>query len=293
MKKFICLRDDDTSFFTEPEDYVNGYGNFWGKVPVTLAVVPFSHGSQRKKVEIPDHLDNRNGILREWQKNATAEELTEFHRTYPIGGNIKLVEYLKSMIKDGMIEIAQHGVFHRYNERGPEMFSNEMAFEAIRDGKEYLEKVFEIPVSTFVPPSNTIDITCVSYLRRLNLNLFSSGAISKDNTKEPAYDISFRLHSVCNRLKGKKSEPARKNWGVWQFSSVTYNSLTTEEEVYQKVNKQLNETGFAGLGVHYFSLKDIKCAQAYQSILSRLSDDGVTFVTASEYFNKIVECFYE
>ena len=39
---FFAIRDDDTSFFTSPEELDSVYSNYWGKVPISLAVVPFS-----------------------------------------------------------------------------------------------------------------------------------------------------------------------------------------------------------------------------------------------------------
>ena len=39
----FAIRDDDTSFFTRPEQLLRVYEGIWDRVPVSLSVVPF-HG---------------------------------------------------------------------------------------------------------------------------------------------------------------------------------------------------------------------------------------------------------
>lgn len=293
MKKYVCLRDDDTNYHTKPEELAYAYGDFWGKVPVTLATVPFSHGSQQKVVECEKYGKERDIKHREWVKNASAEELTEYHRTWPIGLNKDLVETLKPMIAGGFIEIALHGVRHAYNERGPEMFSNETGFEAIRDGKEYLEKVFNTDVVTFIPPSNTIDITCVSYLKRLKMHLFSSGTIVKNNSTIPTHDLHSFFVSARRRLLRLQPFPMKKNYGIMQFSSFTFGVGSHSDIMFERIKKELDSTGFSALGTHYFIFKDENLRNDYLKLLKRLQEElEVNFVTAKEYYNLIEKKYY-
>ena len=39
----FAIRDDDTSFFTRPEQLLRVYQGIWDRAPVSLSVVPF-HG---------------------------------------------------------------------------------------------------------------------------------------------------------------------------------------------------------------------------------------------------------
>lgn len=39
----FAIRDDDTSFFTQPEQLLRVYEGIWDRAPVSLSVVPF-HG---------------------------------------------------------------------------------------------------------------------------------------------------------------------------------------------------------------------------------------------------------
>ena len=47
---YFCIRDDDTSFFTSPEELEHAYGEVtqWG--PVSLAVIPFCRAGLSKGV---------------------------------------------------------------------------------------------------------------------------------------------------------------------------------------------------------------------------------------------------
>lgn len=292
-KKYICLRDDDTNYHTRPDELINAYGEFWGKIPITLATVPFSHGSQQKVIECEKYGKERDRKHREWIINASAEELTEYHRTWPIGLNKELVTVLKSMVADGSIEIAQHGVHHAYNERGPEMFSNETGYEAIRDGKEYLEKVFDTKVITFVPPSNTIDVTCVGYLKKLRMHLLSSGVIIKDNVNIPTRDIHSYYRAVKHRLFGQPILPMINNYGIMQMHTHTFGINTDEDVFFKTLEKDLLSTGFTGMGTHYL-IFDKTYRERYRSLICRLLDEmDVEFVTAKDYYNHIWEKYYE
>lgn len=293
MKRYVCLRDDDTNYHTRPEDLINAYGEFWGKVPITLATVPFSHGSQQKVIEFQDYGKERDTKHREWVKNATAEELTNYHKVWPIGANKDLVEMLRPLVASGMIEIALHGVHHAYNERGPEMYSNETGFEAIRDGKEYLEKVFSTDIVTFIPPSNTIDVTSVGYIKRLNMRLFSSGTIVKDNSNIKTHDFHSVLVSLERRLLREPPKPLKKNFGIMQFSSLTFDPFKDYDSVCQVITNSLDETGFAGLGTHYTCFVRPGYKERYHKLLHFLQDEmDVTFVTAKDYYNLMMEKYY-
>lgn len=294
MKKYVCLRDDDTNYHTKPEKLINAYDEFWGRVPITLATVPFSHGSQQKVIECEIFGKNRDMKHREWAKNASAEELTDYHRTWPIGLNKNLVSMLKPMVANGVIEIAQHGVHHAYNERGPEMFCNETGFEAIRDGKEYLEKVFETEITTFIPPSNTIDVTSVGYIKRLGMHLFSSGTIVKDNEITRTYDFESIIQSMKRRILREPEKPMKKHFGIMQFGSITFDVFQKDDMIIDKLKRKLDKTGFAALGTHYLCFDTSGYKERYHKVLHFLQDDmKVQFVTAKDYHDLIVRHYYE
>ena len=40
-KMLVNIRDDDTNYYTSPDDLKQAYGEFLGKIPITIAVIPF------------------------------------------------------------------------------------------------------------------------------------------------------------------------------------------------------------------------------------------------------------
>ena len=87
----IALRDDDTCYFTSPDELERVYGDVWHRVPVCLATVPFAVGYPR--VGIPES---------EWHSG----------RRYPLEENQELVEWLRRRIAERRITIALHGYTH-------------------------------------------------------------------------------------------------------------------------------------------------------------------------------------
>lgn len=297
MKKYVCLRDDDTNYFTTPEELKFDYGEFWGEIPITLATIPFSHGSDRKILDynsVPDKFH----LLRDWEIDATADELSSYHKVYPIGDNINLVATLKELIGRGKIEIAQHGVFHKYNENGPEMIFSKTSYFGVRDGKEYLEKVFNTRIHTFIPPSNTIDPICLSYIKQLKMHLFCSGSIYYENAVSRLKSYISDPVSIIDKLtemREKRNNPVRRRLGQYMFGSITYDAFKSQSDIFDLLKKSLNEFGFVALGTHYRTLsRDSKYRCSYLDLLRKLSSlDSVEFVTANDYYKLLIEEFYE
>lgn len=297
-EKYICLRDDDTNFFTEPEELEYCYGEFWGKLPLTLAAIPFVHGSERRILQLPDQ-EHKYRALREWELSATAEELSEYHDIFPIGLNDKLVEELKKKIVAEKIEIAQHGVNHKYTEYGEEMLSKNMGLVAIRDGKEYLTKVFEQPIRVFVPPANTIDNICADHLKALNLELFCCGSMvfSKKRTKivKAIMNPTGTIEAMTIRKQGY-NKPVRNRGGYIITSSITYDAEKEKKDILDLVNKSLDKYGFASITSHYRLLSDkyekgkkYDYRKNYHELLRELSEEGCVFLRASDYIKKAKE----
>ena len=87
----FCIRDDDTSFFTSPEQLEQAYGELsqWG--PISLAVVPFHRAGTSKGV--PEKYRGRWSV-------------------HPLHENRSLVEYLRGGIAAGRYEVMLHGYYH-------------------------------------------------------------------------------------------------------------------------------------------------------------------------------------
>src|ERR1700730_8640881 len=89
----FAIRDDDTSFFTRPEELEVIYRPLWGQIPISLAVVPFTVAAHRIKVF-----------------STSAPE----GQTFPFGETSELVTYLEERVQRRQIEIMLHGFTHQY-----------------------------------------------------------------------------------------------------------------------------------------------------------------------------------
>ena len=287
--KYLCLRDDDTNFFTSVEELQAAYGPYWGIVPITLAVIPFAHGSERKILDVEIPYEKKFENLRRWEIEASANELSEYHKVHPVGENNNLVEELKRLASVGKIEIAQHGVFHRYTEFGAEMLGDRMSFTALRDGKEYLEKVFDVKVKTLIPPGNVVDLTVIDYMNRLGMHLFSSGRIRAKNRWETIKTYIQHPESFIDRRK-KTPQPLHHRYGIHYFGSHTFEDGCDVEQIMKDIENELSTCGFSALGTHYRFLVDENNRNTYHSMIKTIAKiDNIQFVTANEYYEKAQE----
>jgi hypothetical protein len=132
---YFCIRDDDTSFFTSPEELDKAYGEItqWG--PVSLAVVPFHRAGTSKGVP--------ESFRRQWS-------------IHPLHENGSLVEYLRCKVAQGRFEIMLHGYHHDERDgRGEFATGNDLARKAL-EGRRYLEDLLRTKIRVFVAPRNEI-----------------------------------------------------------------------------------------------------------------------------------------
>lgn len=149
----VALRDDDTSYFTDPAALDSVYHDVWDRLPVCLAVVPHAMGFADKA--IPE---------RYWQSN----------RAYPLEENAAIVSRLKELTAAGRVTIAQHGFTH-------EDFPDGHEFQAAPDlelrlarGQSYLEHLIGIRIRVFVPPHNALSKRGLEAVSAAGLNLLGS-----------------------------------------------------------------------------------------------------------------------
>jgi hypothetical protein len=132
---YFCIRDDDTSFFTSPEDLENAYGEVTRSGPVSLAVVPFHRAGNSKGV--PAKFCGR------WT-------------VHPLHDNENLVKFLREAVATDRFEIMLHGYHHDEPDGGGEFaVGRDLTRKAI-EGRQYLEDLLHTHVRVFVPPQNAI-----------------------------------------------------------------------------------------------------------------------------------------
>jgi hypothetical protein len=153
----FCIRDDDTNFFTSPDDLDQAYGAIsqWG--PVSLAVVPFHKAGTSKA--IPEKYRGR------WT-------------VHPLHENRQLVDYLRSGIHKGQFEIMLHGYYHDEADGGAEFGGSHNFGERVAAGRKYLEDLLGTSVCVFVPPHNAINRQGLRAVSLAGLHLGCAAGVS-------------------------------------------------------------------------------------------------------------------
>jgi len=131
----FCIRDDDTSFFTTPEDLEKAYEGIRGG-PVSLAVIPFC--SAGTSAFVPEKYRKRWSV-------------------HPLHENAALVAYLREGVAQGRYEVMQHGYHHDEPDGRLEFTESRGKLslaDRVTDGRKYLEDLLGAPVRVFVPPGN-------------------------------------------------------------------------------------------------------------------------------------------
>lgn len=138
---YFCVRDDDTSFFTSPDDLERAYGDLNRLGPISLAIIPFCRAGSSKGV--PDTHRMRWSV-------------------HPLHENAPLVDYLRHRIRAGRFEAMLHG-YHHDEPHGVAEFApangrlrKVTLRRKVADGRRYLEDVLGTQVRVFVPPHNAI-----------------------------------------------------------------------------------------------------------------------------------------
>ena len=131
----FAIRDDDTSYFTQPEELEKAYGDIWDQAPVSLAVIPFVGGGKIESIS-PEY----------WQGD----------RVFPIGENERLVPFLKEQIARRRVSLLLHGYSHKDYPNGYEFEAGDDLLTKVREGKGYLEELFGVTLKAFVPPHNSL-----------------------------------------------------------------------------------------------------------------------------------------
>ena len=149
----FALRDDDTSFFTEPARLEAVYHDVWDRVPVGLAVIPKAAGYKDKAVP-PQYWDAQ--------------------RAFPLEDNAALVDRLRRWMGEGRVTIAQHGFTHEDFPGGYEFQAAPDLEARLRNGREYLERILGTRINVFVPPHNALSKRGLAAVRASKLNVLGS-----------------------------------------------------------------------------------------------------------------------
>jgi predicted deacetylase len=170
----VAIRDDDTCFFTTPEDLERVYRPVWDHAPVCLATIPFAKG---------------------YQSPAVPREYWTSGEAFALERNGELSALLKELAASGRVSIALHGYTH-------EDFADRWEFQAAPDperrvshGLTYLQDLLAARVSIFVPPHNALSKRGLKAVSGAGLNLLGS-FLSFHPAQRP-----FELRTLANWLR--------------------------------------------------------------------------------------------
>lgn len=149
----VALRDDDTSFFTDPDRLEAVYHDIWDRLPVALAVVPHAAG---------------------FADQAIPRQYWKAGRAFPLEENPELVASLRTHVAAGRVTIVQHGFTHEDFPDGYEFQAAPDLERRLAEGRSYLERVLDTRLTMFVPPHNALSKRGFEAISRAGLNLLGT-----------------------------------------------------------------------------------------------------------------------
>ena len=259
--KYI-IRDDDTSYWTSPDELEEKYGDlFKSGLKLSIAVIPFSVKSYNF------------GVESKFYKETDRRDIAE---------NKGICKYLNKRIKSGDIEIMLHGHSHQYylnyngrmlpatlenvektkENNGVPSFIGEFGYNntehvsLMRKGREHLESVFNCPIKVFVPPSNQVSKTCASALDSNSLNL--SGIVTRDLNRNLSVKtvLSYykRIHSKLFQSKNYALPLPYKNHR--ELSALSVTPISDFDRLEYIIERAIEIQEPVQLATHYWELDE-------------------------------------
>ncbi len=283
----VNIRDDDTNFFTKPEEITEAYGHYLGEIPITLACTPFVSEHSFLMEKLSGDRAQQFCQLNEIELNFDARELADINRVYPLGDNESLVLFLSNLVQENKLEIAIHGYTHRFYPDGAEFVNGHINFYNVRDAKSYLSKLFGRNINLFVPPSNKIDYEAFKNINLNNVDLVTSGKIDFHSHIQAFgfySELFFNGFLKVKHLANKRMPNFFNFQGNNCIRSKTFR-LDDNVDSFLKRNKiSLLEDNFISVATHYTTLVEngIYRKRFYDLIESFKNNFETKFVTLSD-----------
>ena len=268
----FALRDDDTNYFTSPEQLERVYGAYWGRVPVSLAIVPF-HAATPSKAIPQSH----------WQGDAE----------FPLAANRGLVEYLKELMAAGRVAPMLHGYNHKNYPGGFEFEVGSDLEGRLRRGRTYLEKLFGQPVSTFVPPHNALSRRGIGALESEGMNVLGSFLSFRPSRKPwDRTTLANYARITLFRIRTRKGRQARLIYPYplrykshAEFGCHLLLPWTQADDLVAGFEAARRLGGDFCLATHYWEIDD-RMAAALRAVVEHAERAGAQFVPADALFER-------
>ena len=267
----FALRDDDTNYFTRPEELKRAYSSIWHRVPVSLAAVPF-HATTPSK--------------------AIPEKYWHGDREFPLADNQELVECLKCLREAGRVRLMLHGYNHRNYPDGFEFEVGSDLVGRLRRGRDYLQTIFGQPIRTFVPPHNALSRRGIEAVEAVGLNVLGSFLSFRPSRKpwDVATFINY-LRVTTFRVRIKRGRQARliyphplryKNHA--EFGCHLLLPWTSSDELLAGFDQAYRFGGDYCLATHYWEIDD-RMATVLRTVVEHAERAGAQFVPADALFD--------
>ena len=268
----VALRDDDTSYFTDPERLEAVYHDVWDRIPVCLAVVPHAMGFADK---------------------AIPEKYWQAHRAFPLTENPAIVTLLKDLVDRGRVTIAQHGFTHEDFPDGHEFQAAPDIESRLARGQAYLEHSLGTKIRIFVPPHNALSKRGLQAVGAAGLNLLGSFLSFRPSMRpwEPrTLGNWWRVRNYRGRTARSKGDRmiyphVLRYRHHAEFGCHSLIPGTTIEELVRAFDEARDAGGDFCLATHYWEVDD-----TLKDVLVRFLDyaertPGVKFVAAERLFD--------
>lgn len=173
----FAIRDDDTNFYTTPQELENCYGDIWKEFPPTLSLISKVKGNWLYWVH-QIYKDKQNTDWNAW---------TNDDKVYPIEDNKELISFLKDKVGEKLLDISFHAKHHRNEDPEPpasrsnnyvlgaEYFTSRDLTKEIMEEVEHLNKILGCNISVFTPPQNLLSELGYQSVLKSGLNLCGGG----------------------------------------------------------------------------------------------------------------------
>ncbi|MBU8869988.1 MAG: DUF2334 domain-containing protein [Gemmatimonadales bacterium] len=271
--KFL-IRDDDACAFTSPKELIKSYGEIWTEVPVGLSVTPF---------RVPG---NAHTVPKSFRTITTP---------LPLETNPEIVAFLKELQVGGMAQILLHGYDHTLPNGKPEYAGATDLLAKTQRGKEYLEKLLDCRLDTFVPPNNGILRAGVEAIASCGLNLLNTPALLRPSHRpvRPENITNFLRVNYFRRIKRMKY-PYPLNF--CDHMELACHALTPSQNLESILDAFVNcqrENGVFVVATHYHAFdRKLKSGESIRQALNILLDlaagvPGIQFPTFSQVWESV------
>lgn len=240
-RAFFAIRDDDTSFYTRPEELEAVYGPYFGSVPISLAVVPYS---------VPGYRERTVG--------ATKADAIEM----PLGENAVLVAWLRDRVAAGHVEVMLHGFSHLYRKIGDRWVGEfgwkpeaQLCEEAQR-GKSYLEGLLNTRIRVFVPPSNYIAKAGVRAIRQAGLNLSGIMGRGGDRPWTRDYPAAYLKRWAWRLLNGDAYPFSLSLGGIRELRAYALTPRASDAQLMRALESCSQAGAPFVVATHYWEFED-------------------------------------